>query len=69
MGGGTAGAKKPRHAGSLRARRVTGPHAPRVMHGHPARLKSWMSAHNAAIMAVITLVIGVKLLGDGISGL
>ena len=32
-------------------------------------LKSWMAAHNAAIMAVITLVIGVKLLGDGISGL
>jgi threonine/homoserine/homoserine lactone efflux protein len=32
-------------------------------------LKSWMSAHNAAIMAVITLVIGTKLLGDGIGGL
>jgi threonine/homoserine/homoserine lactone efflux protein len=32
-------------------------------------LKSWMAAHNAAIMAVITLVIGTKLLGDGISGL
>lgn len=32
-------------------------------------LKSWMSAHNVAIMAVITLVIGTKLLGDGISGL
>ena len=32
-------------------------------------LKSWMAASNAAIMAVITLVIGVKILGDGISGL
>ena len=32
-------------------------------------LKSWMAANNAAIMAVITLVIGVKILGDGISGL
>jgi threonine/homoserine/homoserine lactone efflux protein len=32
-------------------------------------LKSWMAANNAAIMAVLTLVIGAKLLGDGISGL
>jgi threonine/homoserine/homoserine lactone efflux protein len=32
-------------------------------------IKSWMAANNAAIMAVITLVIGVKILGDGISGL
>ena len=32
-------------------------------------LKSWMAANNAVIMAVITLVIGVKILGDGISGL
>jgi threonine/homoserine/homoserine lactone efflux protein len=32
-------------------------------------IKSWMAANNAAIMAVITLVIGAKLLGDGISGL
>jgi threonine/homoserine/homoserine lactone efflux protein len=30
-------------------------------------LKTWMAAHNAAIMAVLCLVIGVKLLGDGIS--
>ena len=28
-----------------------------------------MGAHNAAIMAVLLLVIGAKLLGDGISGL
>jgi threonine/homoserine/homoserine lactone efflux protein len=32
-------------------------------------LKAWMGAHNAAIMAVLCLVIGVKLIGDGISGL
>jgi threonine/homoserine/homoserine lactone efflux protein len=32
-------------------------------------LKTWMGAHNAAIMAVLCLVIGAKLIGDGISGL
>ncbi len=32
-------------------------------------LRSWMAAHNAAIMAVLMLVIGAKLLGDGLSGL
>jgi hypothetical protein len=32
-------------------------------------LKDWMSGNNAAIMAVLLLVIGAKLLGDGISGL
>jgi threonine/homoserine/homoserine lactone efflux protein len=32
-------------------------------------LKAWMGAHNAAIMAVLCLVIGAKLVGDGISGL
>ena len=31
-------------------------------------LKSWMAANNAVIMAVMLLVIGAKLLGDGISG-
>lgn len=31
-------------------------------------LHGWMLRHNAAIMAVICLVIGVKLFGDGISG-
>jgi threonine/homoserine/homoserine lactone efflux protein len=31
-------------------------------------LKSWMVAHNAAIMAVLCLVLGAKLLGDGLSG-
>jgi threonine/homoserine/homoserine lactone efflux protein len=32
-------------------------------------LKLWMAAHSAAIMAVLCLVIGAKLIGDGISGL
>jgi hypothetical protein len=32
-------------------------------------LKSWMAANNTVIMAVLTLVIGAKLLGDGIAGL
>ncbi len=32
-------------------------------------MKGWMGAHNAAIMAVLMLVIGAKLIGDGISGL
>jgi threonine/homoserine/homoserine lactone efflux protein len=32
-------------------------------------LKTWMAAHNAAIMAVLLLVLGFKLIGDAISGL
>jgi threonine/homoserine/homoserine lactone efflux protein len=32
------------------------------------RLKSWMAANNAVIMAVLLLIIGVKLIGDAISG-
>jgi len=31
-------------------------------------LKRWLAHHNAAIMAVILLVIGGKVLGQGISG-
>jgi threonine/homoserine/homoserine lactone efflux protein len=31
-------------------------------------LKAWMGAHNAAIMAVLCLVIGAKLVGDAITG-
>jgi hypothetical protein len=31
-------------------------------------LKGWMAQNNATIMAVICLLIGAKLLGDGISG-
>jgi len=32
-------------------------------------LKAWMGANNVAIMAVLCLVLGAKLVGDGISGL
>ncbi len=34
-----------------------------------ATLKDWMGRHNAVIMAVLCLVIGVKLIGDAIGGL
>jgi hypothetical protein len=33
------------------------------------RLKTWMARHNAAIMATLCVIIGVKLIGDGIAGL
>jgi threonine/homoserine/homoserine lactone efflux protein len=32
-------------------------------------VKTWMAAHNAAIMTVLLLVLGAKLIGDAISGL
>jgi Sap, sulfolipid-1-addressing protein len=32
-------------------------------------LKTWLAANNAAIMAVLLLVLGVKLIGDAIGGL
>jgi threonine/homoserine/homoserine lactone efflux protein len=32
-------------------------------------LRGWMARNNAVIMAVLCLVIGAKLIGDGISGL
>jgi threonine/homoserine/homoserine lactone efflux protein len=31
-------------------------------------IRDWMARHNAAVMAVLFLLIGVKLIGDGISG-
>jgi Sap, sulfolipid-1-addressing protein len=34
-----------------------------------SELKDWMGAHNAAIMAVLLLVLGAKLIGDGLGGL
>jgi hypothetical protein len=34
-----------------------------------SELKDWMAQHNAVIMAVICLIIGVKLIGDAIGGL
>jgi threonine/homoserine/homoserine lactone efflux protein len=42
-----------------------GERAERLLEG----LKAWMAAHNAAIMAVLCLVIAAKLIGDGISAL
>lgn len=33
------------------------------------RFKTWMAAHNAAIMTVLLLVLGAKLIGDAIGGL
>jgi hypothetical protein len=33
------------------------------------RMKDWMGHNNAVIMAVLCLIIGMKLIGDGISGL
>jgi Sap-like sulfolipid-1-addressing protein len=32
-------------------------------------LKDWLTVHNAAVMAVLLLVIGVKLVGDGLPGI
>jgi hypothetical protein len=32
-------------------------------------LKDWMAQHNGVISAVICLIIGVKLIGDAITGL
>jgi hypothetical protein len=32
-------------------------------------LRAWLTVHNTAIMAVLLLVLGVKLVGDGISAL
>ena len=34
-----------------------------------ASLKTWMGIHNAAIMTVLCLILALKLVGDGISGL
>jgi threonine/homoserine/homoserine lactone efflux protein len=42
-----------------------GERAGRLLEG----MKAWMGAHNAAIMAVLCLVIAAKLIGDGITGL
>jgi threonine/homoserine/homoserine lactone efflux protein len=34
-----------------------------------ANLRDWLGAHNPAIMTVLFLVLGAKLVGDGITGL
>lgn len=39
------------------------------LRGPLADLKQWLQAHNAAVMATLVLVIGVALVGKGISGL
>jgi hypothetical protein len=44
---------------------ATGEKAKEILDG----LKTWMAAHNAAIMTVLLLVLGAKLIGDAISGL
>ncbi|WP_368861107.1 hypothetical protein [Streptomyces actuosus] len=31
--------------------------------------KEWMAAHNAAIMTTLLVVLGVKIIGDAVSGL
>ena len=33
-----------------------------------AALRGWMARHNAAIMAVIFVLIGAKLIGDALAG-
>jgi len=43
---------------------VMGPKAERLLDG----VKTWMAAHNAAIMTVLLLVLGAKLIGDAIGG-
>ena len=68
--GGRARRVRPRRARSARPCRsalyfVLGDRATRLLDD----LKTWMAANNAAIMAVLCLVIGAKLIGDGISGL
>jgi threonine/homoserine/homoserine lactone efflux protein len=44
---------------------LMGERAERLLDG----LKAWMAANNAAIMAVLCLIIAMKLIGDGISAL
>lgn len=53
---------------------VAAPHAIRLLAGDRAAailvaLRDWMTRENATIIAVICLVIGVSLIGDGIAGL
>jgi threonine/homoserine/homoserine lactone efflux protein len=53
---------------------VAGPMAIYVFMGDRAattldHLKTWMARNNTAVMAVLLVIIGVKLIGDGISGL
>jgi hypothetical protein len=43
--------------------------APKVAAGPLAAIKQFMSDHNNVIMFVVLLILGAKLLGDGIAGL
>ncbi len=51
--------------GPLAVYLALGARAKQILEG----MKAWMSAHNAAIMTVLLLVLGAKLTGDGIGGL
>ncbi|MBB5788981.1 GAP family protein [Jiangella mangrovi] len=44
---------------------VMGARAARLL----AQLKSWLARHNAAVLTVVLLVIGAKLIGDAVAGL
>jgi len=52
-------------AGPVLYQRIGGNRAQSTLDG----LKDWLTAHNAAVMTVLLLVIGVKLIGDGLPGL
>ena len=43
--------------------------APDSMAGPLKRMREWLAANNATVMAVLLLVIGVVLIGRGIGGL
>lgn len=43
--------------------------APARMRGPLDELRDWLTVHNAAVMAVLLLVIGVAILGRGVAGL
>jgi threonine/homoserine/homoserine lactone efflux protein len=48
--------------GAVGYRQFGGAHA----RAHLDEMKSWLSTHNAAVMATILLVLGAKILGDGL---
>jgi hypothetical protein len=43
--------------------------APERMRGPLDELRGWLTAHNAAVMTVLLLVIGVAILGKGVAGI
>jgi hypothetical protein len=52
-------------AGPVLYQRVGGDNAKSTLDA----LKDWLTVHNAAVMTVLFLVIGAKLIGDGLPGL